>query len=1443
MSTSSSGDERASSGDARAVGIQPSPHEQRVRPVAVEPSGHREQAPPSSPNAASSARSVNTLEAGGLAPDVVQRALLEDPAVAECAVLARDDGCSSQELVAYVVPSGSFVPQQLERRLGDRLPPLWVPVAALARTSWGQIDEQALRRLEVLDDRIAERWETELGSCSEIEEVAVVVEPESIAPIPRCHLSDLLGEGQASRNRAAGAVGRTPDPPAADIPPCPKAISDGGEIPMEGVPANLSGVLQRASEQSPDKGILYLEEDGSERFVSYPELLDEARRLLAGLRARGLEPGDKVLFQLDRREDFLPALWACFVGGFVAVPAAIAPSYEELNRPISMLHNAWRMLAKPLVLSGRRLAPQVSGIAELLDLEGFEVAVLDELRHGRPERRYHPAEPDDLALLLLTSGSTGRPKAVMHSHRSVLSRQASATSWTGFTRDEISLNWLPLDHVASLIQFHIRDVFLGCQQIQAPTDRVLGDPLRWLDLIDRYRVTVTWAPHFGYALVAEQAAEIEQRQWDLSCLRYALNGGEAIVARSARRFLELLIPHGLPPNALRPVWGMSETAAGATCSPHFDLETTSDDDPFVEVGEPLYGVRLRIVDEHRQIVEEGTPGELQVQGPMVTSGYYGRPELNREAFTEDGWLRTGDLAVLDHGRLTITGREKDVIIVHGINYPSQEIESVVDEIDGVQVSYTAACGVRLPDKPTDQLAIFFHSSLADRQQDLAAQLEEIRRRVWRRCGLRPDYLLPLSKAEIPKTSVGKIQRARLKERFESGEFDDLRRRIELLAGNADGVPDWFFRKLWRRQEIAAAVPVFELQRLLIFVDLHGLGEALLESLRDSGIAAVGVEAGDGFALQDDGRYMIDPHSPDDYRRLLGELRAREEPIDGAVDLWSYGESTVASGASVQLENTQRGSRRLLELFQALAADRRGDQTLPLWVVSSHSQAIADDDHLALERTPMAALVEVAAQEIPQLRCRHLDLPVELPERNLERLLAELKAPAGEPEVAYRENQRLVPRFEPVDFEARPPQSLPFKKRGVYVITGGLGGLGVIVARYLLERYQARLLLVGRTPLTPSDPAAGRARLEELARLGGEVVYEAADLGDEVRFLELAQQALERWGGQLDGIFHLAAQFHEAPLVGTSEEQLHAVMRAKVAGSWALGRLIDGRPAFLIAFSSVYSYFATANTGAYAAANRYLEAFCRQLATRHPGDVYCFVWGMWDGIGISRGHQNKELMQARGYELIGAQQGLNSLLAGLASGQPELWVGLNGSHPQIARHLAQNPEHPLQRLRAYYTLATGAPCPPQHRPRICDRFGNPTHCELQEVEEFPRTASGEIDRGRLAALDRTVAQGEDSRPQGELERFLAALFQEILGVEQVGRDDHFFKLGGHSILATQLLSRLRDLQGVLLPLPKFLAGPTVAQLARKVEGRLPAEKSVGAAASRVSTGEKQEVSGI
>ncbi|MBT2447925.1 AMP-binding protein [Streptomyces sp. ISL-43] len=533
------------------------------------------------------------------------------------------------------------------------------------------------------------------------------------------------------------------------------SLLDGGPAPETGV-AHLGDALVRAAGAPDGRGVTYIRPDGTEVHQSYAELLADASRILAGLRASGAVVGEKIILQSADDTDLLGAFWACVLGGYLPLPV----SADAVNGP-GLLERVWSGYGRPRVLTGtgQEITPAVAADAGWSAAHLGDVATLRTAHE--PDLDWHEPAAVDPVVLLLTSGSTGVPKAVTLTHRNVLTRSAATARVNKLDADTRTFNWMPLDHIGGLIMFHARDVFLGCAQVHAKIQWVLEDPLRWLDTVSTHRADTTWAPNFAFVLVNDQADRFEGRGWDLSPLRYIMNGGEAVRSGVVRRFLDLLAPYGLPATAMFPGWGMSETTAGvADCQ---FTEAAAGDDRYVPVGRPQPGTRIRVVDEHGDLVPWGITGRLQVTGSTITSGYYDNPVQNRQSFTEDGWFKTGDLAYVENGILTVTGRTDDVIQLGDIAYHGHEIEAAVEELDFIEPSYTVASLVTSEPGGAEELAVFFSPRTGTITAD---QGEQIRGRVSERLGVDVRHLLPVDRSEIPKTGIGKLRRAQLRKSFE-----------------------------------------------------------------------------------------------------------------------------------------------------------------------------------------------------------------------------------------------------------------------------------------------------------------------------------------------------------------------------------------------------------------------------------------------------------------------------------------------------------------------------------------------------------------------------------------------------------------------------------------------------------------------------------------------------
>lgn len=1182
------------------------------------------------------------------------------------------------------------------------------------------------------------------------------------------------------------------------------ALSEGEQFPPPTyVPATLVDLLQHTAKEVPNQGIYYLNPDYSHTHQSYQELLEVGKRICFGLQQSGLKPQDKVIFQFNLAQHFISALWACLLGGFVPVPLSVSPTYEPSQNAVKKLINAWQNLARPLILTSESLMTQ---IRPLFPLWAHKIKTLESLLDAPPDSRIYNNRPEDLALLLLTSGSTGLPKGIPLTHQHLVSNLVSSAYHNHLTREDISLNWLNLDHVGSLVRCCLRDSYVGNQQIHVPTEMFLSNPIHWLDWIERYRVTFAWAPNFAFALINEYAQLIHQKHWDLSCLKSLLSVAEPIVPQTAKRFYELLAPHGLRREAMHSAWGMSETASAVVFS-HQYLLKTSERSSIVEVGQPVPGLSVRIVDPQGDVIQEDIIGQIQIKGPMVFSGYYKNPRLTQENFTPEGWFKTGDLGFLHEGYLTITGRQRDIIIIRGLSYAHHEIEAIVESVKGVEASYTAACAFRRPESNTDELLIFFHPS---KEIPLGNLLKDIYTQLTQKIGITPRYLVPVDKSEIPKSSIGKILHHQLKERFQQGAFLAQLRQADILLGNDHTILDGFYRKTWQPQAIRGTLPQPSVGQCLIFADTLGLGEHLFTQLSSQQVC-IRVLCGSEWGQRGEHLYQINPQCEQDYWQLLQAVVTPQHPISHILHLWTYQDYIQERPDGQFIERAQHESiNSLLYLIRALLHVQGSEHFVQLHFVSNHTHKVLPQDQLACEKSPVLGIIKTLPREHAGLNCVHLDFSGVDLVHHAALILQEYHTFSKEREVAYRHGQRFVARLEKVDMTHAPPHPLPFKSQGRYLLSGGLGGIGINIARYLLQHYSAHLLLIGRTSLPEralwqdilqkNGPESQKiSAYLELASLGGEIIYESVDVCD----LPKLQTLIAHHAWSLDGIIHLAGVVEERLFIEETPERLAEILRPKTLGTWTLHQLIkDQAQAVFISFSSVLSFFGGATIGAYAAANQFLESFFHYQQDQTSLQSYCLSSSTWENIGMNQGSQGRDSRRIQGHHAMSVEQGMNSFLASLHGGPAHLFMGLEEN--AIQRYL-ERPAQNRQTLTAYVVFPPSVSL--ETSLEVYDLFHTQSTCQIQALPSFPRTPTGEIDRHALLTQDQHLA------PRNNLEQQLVTVWEEVLGIHPIGIRDNFFELGGHSLLVTRLIARIEKIYGQRLPLLVVFQTPTIEQLAQ------------------------------
>jgi acyl-CoA synthetase (AMP-forming)/AMP-acid ligase II/acyl carrier protein len=598
----------------------------------------------------------------------------------------------------------------------------------------------------------------------------------------------LLGAVAADPTRPLGALeGEELAPPVREQP---LALSECPPLPRPSTaPQTLAEALLQCAERYPTAAVSFIQAQGSCTDWPLPELVERARRLLAGLRQWGLRPGDPLVLVMGREEETVEALWACLLAGVAPLVLPAPPTGAEASPALSRLRHARELLGGPRVLTRQVMRPELARQLQLSPADS-SLGAVEELRAAGGEAPVHSGRMEDLALLSLTSGTTGKAKCAMLTHRNLLVR-LEATHLVYETRPlERSLVWLPLHNIGALSEYHLRPLCAGMHTYHAPTEEVLAEPLRWLEWLERYGIAQTWAPSFAYSHLLERLRKVEDQRWNLSGVRVLLSAGEQISAPMVEELMQRLAASGVREDAFVPAWGMTETASGATYSRRpgtparmHTLERTSlggalrhaaPGSPtalrLMDVGAPIAGASLRVVDASGALLPEECVGRVQVRGDLITPGYHGDSRSTAALFTADGWLETGDLGFLSQGSLTITGRAKDLVIIHGTNFSCYEIESAVEQVAGVTPSSAAAVAVRMLEGHGEELAVFFVPTAEFAPQPPASLLSRLRQHVLEQVGVRIDHLIPLEPHQLPRTEGGKLRRSELRARFESGEL-------------------------------------------------------------------------------------------------------------------------------------------------------------------------------------------------------------------------------------------------------------------------------------------------------------------------------------------------------------------------------------------------------------------------------------------------------------------------------------------------------------------------------------------------------------------------------------------------------------------------------------------------------------------------------------------------
>lgn len=556
----------------------------------------------------------------------------------------------------------------------------------------------------------------------------------------------------------------------------------------------LNDLLLTVAEAFPQKGVGFVQSDGSIKFLTYPALLSTAKSMIKALKSKGLVPGDKVIIVMSRNDELITVLWTCFLSGYI--PTVLQPpvSFSEFNQPAQKIDNVYLTLQNPKLI----LSP------DLLDEFQSDIVPSDSLINsdnlmtgGDPGIEIYQPEETDVAFIQFSSGSTGDPKGIMLTHKNILTNHASIGVGLDISDTDVFTNWMPLYHDMGLIGYHILPVF--CQTNHFLIDPVdfVKKPSIWLDVMNNVRCTITGCPNFGQALLLRYLKNREDSDWDLSSLKGIVNGAEPISSRIMADFLDRLARHGLRKGAMMPAYGMSEATVAISFSELLkepvvtafsrsmlqkagiaiiENENAAEMIELVSVGKALPDTEIRVVDDAGNELGDQADGNIQIRGAGVTAGYYNNPAETRKSFL-NGWLKTGDKGFFFEGNLYITGRVKDIIFVRGQNLYAHDLENLAGKYSDISYGKVIFGGVFDPKKGQDQIILFLVGSPNPATRDIFLGLRNFFRDTY---GIGIDVFVPIRSNKIPRTSSGKIQRYKLVTSYQNGEFDEAIAELKTL---------------------------------------------------------------------------------------------------------------------------------------------------------------------------------------------------------------------------------------------------------------------------------------------------------------------------------------------------------------------------------------------------------------------------------------------------------------------------------------------------------------------------------------------------------------------------------------------------------------------------------------------------------------------------------------
>ena len=604
------------------------------------------------------------------------------------------------------------------------------------------------------------------------------------------------------------------------------------------------------------------------------------------------------------------------------------------------------------------------------------------------------------------------------------------------------------------------------------------------------------------------------------------------------------------------------------------------------------------------------------------------------------------------------------------------------------------------------------------------------------------------------------------------------------------IADWFYAPVWKQAisfaigqspNAPVAVKLESKKYWLVFADACQVGSQIAQHLKLSNQDVITVVSGEQFSKLGEGKYTINPQQPNDYDALLKELQRLGQVPDEIAHLWSLTPNEQRQSGIEFFENCQNlGFYSLLFLAQAL---NKQNVTSPIniLVVTNDIYDITGIERLTPEKATVLGMCKVIPQEFSNITCRSIDVVIPASgtsheNKLIDQLMAELTANSSESVVAYRGHHRWVQTFEPVHLDEKADGSKTrLSEGGVYLITGGLGGIGLELAQYLAQTVRAKLILIGRsafpsrdewetwlTTHDEQDPVSQKIqKIQILEDVGAEVLVFSTDVASEAQMQAAIAQSLERFG-QIHGVIHAAGLKLLSTIRELKRIESDKQLRANGHGLFVLEKVLQGIDLdFCLLISSLSSVLGVLGMAAYPAAHLFADAFVYKHNQEKSVRWISVNWDNW----------------------------LTRELADQLTTKPE-----------ISTELFMRSEEGLEVFKRVLSLDT------------VTQVVTSTVDLNARIEQWTKRKSVDDNQINSPSLySRPSLQTTYIDPRNEVEQTLANIWQEILGIEQIGIYDNFLELGGDSLLSIQITARANKMN-LRVTNQQIFEYPTIAELA-------------------------------